>query len=31
MAPAQWGALLFASLDQRALTPQRWIFLLLSK
>ena len=26
-----WGALLFASLDRRALTPQRWIFLLPSE
>ena len=31
LSPAQWGALLFASLDQRALMPRRWIFLLLSK
>ena len=30
LSPARWGALLFASLDPRALTPQRWIFLLLS-
>ena len=29
-APAWWGALLFASLDQGALTPGRWIFLLSS-
>ena len=28
LSPARWGALLFASLDPRALTPQRWIFLL---
>ena len=31
LSPARWGALLFASLDPRALTPQRWIFLLSSK
>ena len=31
LSPACWGALLFASLDQRALTPRRWIFLLSSK
>ena len=29
--PGRWGALLFASLDRRALTPRRWIFLLSSK
>ena len=29
--PERWGDHLFASLDQRALMPQRWIFLLLSK
>ena len=29
--PPRWGALLFASLDRRALTPRRWIFLLSSK
>ena len=26
LSPARWGALLFPSLDQRALTPRRWIF-----
>ena len=31
LSPTCWGALLFASLDQRALTPWRWIFLLSSK
>ena len=31
LPPMLWGALLFASLDQRALTPRRWIFLLSSK
>ena len=30
LSPTRWGALLFASLDRRALTPRRWIFLLLS-
>ena len=29
-SPARWGALLFASLDRRALVPRRWIFLLSS-
>ena len=31
LSPTHWGALLFASLDQRALMPWRWIFLLSSK
>ena len=31
LSPARWGALLLLSLDQRALTPRRWIFLLSSK
>ena len=31
LSPAHWGARLFASLDRRALTPRRWIFLLSSK
>ena len=30
-SPARWGTLLLVSLDRRALTPQRWIFLLSSK
>ena len=30
LSAARWGTLLFASLDPRALTPQRWIFLLSS-
>ena len=30
LSPTQWGDL-FTSLGRRALTPQRWIFLLLSK
>ena len=29
--PTRWGAFLFESLDQRALTPQIWIFPLASK
>ena len=28
LSPARWGALLLMSLDQRALMPRRWIFLL---
>ena len=31
LSPARWGPLLFVSLGRRALTPRRWIFLLLSK
>ena len=31
LSPTRWGAHLFVSLDQRAFTPQRWIFLLSSK
>ena len=28
LSPARWGALLLISLDPRALTPERWIFLI---
>ena len=31
LSPVHWGSLLFVSFDRRALTPRRWIFLLLSK
>ena len=31
LSPTGWGALLFESLGQYALTPRGWIFLLLSK
>ena len=31
LSPVHWGTLLLVSLDLRALTPQRWIFLLSSK
>ena len=31
LSPAHWGALLFFSLGRHAITPRRWIFLLLSK
>ena len=31
LSPAHWGTLFLVSLDRRALTPRRWIFLLSSK
>ena len=31
LSPTRWGTLLLMSLDRRALTPRRWIFLLSSK